>query len=247
MKRWRVVLLALGALCLYLVMEAFLPPASQPSAKVGVALLHAYQATGSKAMSAGGIHCRYTPTCSHYAEDAISHFGTLNGMAMTAGRLWRCSPWGGCGYDPAVETHSAAYFSPEQETPEQKRQREQYERDMKKAREEVNKALKDAGPAAAACGVGCILTIITAAAGFAIHVFMMVFAYKDGKARGDQNAVLWLVLVFFFPLVGFIVYMIARPKGDLVPCPNCKQKKLDVLLKCPHCSADLGSGAAPKT
>jgi len=217
-------------------MEAFLPAASQPSAKVGVALLHAYQATGSKAMKAGGIHCRYTPTCSHYAEDAISHYGTLNGLAMTAGRLWRCSPWGGTGYDPAVETHSAAYLAPEQETEQERRQRQQ-----------IEKAFKDAGPAAAACGLGCVLTIITALVGFAVHVFMMVYAYKDGKARGDANSVLWLVLIFFFPLVGFIIYMVARPKGDLVPCPNCKQKKLDILTKCPHCSADLGSGAAPKT
>jgi uncharacterized protein len=237
MKRsWRVVLLACGALCLYLVMEAFLPAASQPSAKAGVGLLHLYQATGSKAMKACGVQCRYTPSCSHYAEDAISHYGTLNGLARTAGRLWRCSPWGGSGYDPAVETHSAAYFAPQQETPEERRQREQFE-----------KAIKEAGPAAAACGLGCVLTIITAVAGFAVHVFMMVFAYKDGKARGDQNSVLWLVLIFFFPLVGFIVYMVARPKGDLVPCPNCKQKKLDVLMKCPHCSADLGPGAAAKT
>ena len=53
--------------------------------------------------------------------------------------------------------------------------------------------------------------------------------------------------VGFFPLVGFVIYMVARPKGGLVPCPNCKQSKLDVLLKCPHCSADLGPGAAAKT
>ena len=252
MKRsWKVVLLACGALCLYLVAEAFLPAASQPSAKVGVALLHAYQATGSKAMSAGGIHCRYTPTCSHYAEDAISYYGTLNGLAMTAGRLWRCSPWGGTGYDPAVETHSAAYLAPQQETPEERKAREdaqkaaeQFRKDMEKVRKELP---KEAGEAAAACGVGCVLAIISAAIGVGILVFMMVFTYKDAKARGDQNAVLWLVLIFFLHWIGFIVYMVARPKGDLVPCANCKQKKLDVLTKCPHCSADLGSGAAPKT
>src|SRR5688572_12094067 len=120
--RGRAVLLACGAVCLYLVTEAFLPPASQPSAKVGVALLHAYQATGSKLLKASGLQCRYTPTCSHYAEDAITYRGTLNGVAMTVGRLWRCSPWGGAGYDPAVETRAAAYLAPQetQETPEQK-------------------------------------------------------------------------------------------------------------------------------
>jgi len=242
-KSWRVVLLACGALCLYLVMEAFLPPASQPSAKLGVALLHAYQATGSKALQAGGIHCRYTPTCSHYAEDAIRYRGTLNGVAMTVGRLARCAPWGGSGYDPAVETHSAAYFAPQQETPEQKKQREQAEKEMKEA---FNKMTKEAGPACLAGTIGCVLVIITSLVGLAVHIFMMVYAYKDSTARGDANGVLWLVLIFFFPLIGFIVYMVARPKGDLVPCPNCKQKKLSVLMKCPHCAADLGGGAAPK-
>lgn len=237
MKRsWRVVLLACGALCLYLVMEAFLPAASQPSAKAGVALLHAYQATGSKAMKACGVQCRYTPTCSHYAEDAIGHYGTLNGLARTAGRLWRCSPWGGSGYDPAVETHSAAYLTPLQETAEEKRQREQAE-----------KAAKELGTACAASGVACAIAVVVGIISFAVQVFMMVYAYKDSTARGDKNGVLWLVLIFFFPLVGFVVYMVARPKGDLVPCPNCKQKKLDVLMKCPHCSADLGPGAAAKT
>ena len=236
--------MACGALCLYLVMEAFLPAASQPSAKAGVVLLHAYQATGSKALKASGVQCRYTPTCSHYAEDAISHFGTLNGVAKTAGRLWRCSPWGGTGYDPAVETRSAAYFAPEQETQEQRRQREQVEKEWQKFKKEV---APEAGAACLAGTVGCVIFIITGLVSFAVHVFMMVYAYKDSKARGDQNAVLWLVLVFFFPLVGFIIYMVARPKGGLVPCPNCKQSKLDVLLKCPHCSADLGPGAAAKT
>ena len=245
MKRsWRVVLLAWCALCLYLLTEAFLPPASQPSAKAGVALLHGYQATGSKALKAAGIRCRYTPTCSHYAEDAITYCGTLNGLAKTAGRLWRCSPWGGSGYDPAVETHPAAYLAPEQETPQQRKEREEFEREMKKARDVM---IKDAGPACLAGTIGCVIVIITTLVGVAVHVFMMVYAYKDGKARGDANSVLWLVLIFFFPLIGFVVYMVARPKGDLVPCPNCKQKKLDILTKCPHCSADLGSGAAPKT
>jgi uncharacterized protein len=245
MKRWRVVLLACGALSLYLVMEAFLPPASQPSAKLGVALLHAYQATGSKVVQAGGIHCRYTPSCSHYAEDAITYRGTLNGLAMTVGRLWRCAPWGGSGYDPAVETHSAAYVAPEpqEESPDTKRQREKAEKEMKEA---IDKMTKEAGPACLAGTIGCVIVIITSLAALAVHIFMMVYAYKDSTARGDANGVLWLVLIFFFPLVGFIVYMIARPKGDLVPCPNCKQQKLSVLMKCPHCAADLGGGAAPK-
>jgi putative membrane protein insertion efficiency factor len=242
MKRSRkVVLWSCFALCLYLGAEAILPPASQPSASVGVFLLRGYQATGSKAMESAGVHCRYYPSCSHYAVDAIRHYGTLSGVARTAGRLWRCSPWGGSGFDPAVtpETRSLAYVDPQyQESEQERRQREQMQRDL----EEAKKAL---GPACAASGVACVFAIISALVAIAIQVFMMVFTYKDAKARGDQNAVLWLVLIFFLHWIGFVVYMIARPKGDLVPCPNCHQKKMDVLTKCPHCGTETAS-APPK-
>jgi uncharacterized protein len=242
MKRSRkVVVWSCFALCLYLGAEAMLPPSSQPTAHLGVALLRGYQATGSKAMQSAGVHCRYYPSCSHYAVDAISHYGTLNGVARTAGRLFRCSPWGGSGFDPAVEPRSLAYIAPEQETretPEQRRQREQMEK-------ELEKLGKEAGPALAACGAGCVISIISGLIAIGILVFMMVFTYKDAKARGDQNAVLWLVLIFFLHWIGFIVYMVARPKGDLVPCPNCHQKKMDVLTKCPHCGTETAS-APPK-
>ena len=86
----KVVAVSLVALCCYLAAEAFLPPTSQPTAKLSLALIHGYQATGSKAMESGGVQCRYRPTCSHYAEDAITYYGTLDGMLRTAGRLWRC-------------------------------------------------------------------------------------------------------------------------------------------------------------
>lgn len=100
--RWkRIVSRGLGALLVYLAAESFLPPAWQPSARVGLALIAVYQKIGSPAVSALGGRCRYEPTCSHYAEDAIEHFGTLYGGLKTLGRLWRCSPWGGSGYDPA--------------------------------------------------------------------------------------------------------------------------------------------------
>src|SRR2546427_142984 len=112
---------SLFALCFYLTAEAFVPPAWQPSARGSIALIHAYQATGSHAMEAGGIRCRYTPTCSHYAEEAIAFYGTLGGGARAVGRIWRCSPWGGSGYDPAVETHPAAFVAPQEETPEQRK------------------------------------------------------------------------------------------------------------------------------
>lgn len=45
-------------------------------------------------------HCRYTPTCSEYAIDALHVHGLWRGLWLTVKRLCRCHPHGGCGYDP---------------------------------------------------------------------------------------------------------------------------------------------------
>jgi putative membrane protein insertion efficiency factor len=44
--------------------------------------------------------CRYSPTCSHYAQDAIGAHGLFKGGWLAVRRLSRCTPWGGEGYDP---------------------------------------------------------------------------------------------------------------------------------------------------
>ena len=44
--------------------------------------------------------CRYTPTCSQYAIEAIRKYGPLKGGWLTFRRLMRCHPFGGSGYDP---------------------------------------------------------------------------------------------------------------------------------------------------
>ena len=44
--------------------------------------------------------CRYYPSCSHYAAEAVELHGPLRGSALAARRLLRCHPWGGHGYDP---------------------------------------------------------------------------------------------------------------------------------------------------
>jgi len=43
--------------------------------------------------------CRYYPTCSQYAIEAITRYG-LKGVWMAIKRILRCNPWGGSGYDP---------------------------------------------------------------------------------------------------------------------------------------------------
>lgn len=44
--------------------------------------------------------CRYTPTCSQYAAEAIRKHGPLKGLWLALKRILSCHPWGGSGYDP---------------------------------------------------------------------------------------------------------------------------------------------------
>jgi putative membrane protein insertion efficiency factor len=44
--------------------------------------------------------CRYHPSCSHYAAEAVERHGPWRGLLLAARRLLRCHPWGGSGYDP---------------------------------------------------------------------------------------------------------------------------------------------------
>ncbi len=60
-------------------------------------VVRAYQLTLSPMI---GPVCRFEPSCSHYAMEALGLHGALRGSALTARRLLRCHPWGGQGYDP---------------------------------------------------------------------------------------------------------------------------------------------------
>lgn len=44
--------------------------------------------------------CRYTPTCSQYAVEALQKHGPVKGLWLAVKRILRCHPWGGHGYDP---------------------------------------------------------------------------------------------------------------------------------------------------
>lgn len=47
-----------------------------------------------------GRQCRFMPTCSDYAAEALIQHGPVKGGLLAARRLCRCHPWGGSGYDP---------------------------------------------------------------------------------------------------------------------------------------------------
>jgi hypothetical protein len=53
-----------------------------------------------------GVNCRFEPSCSVYAEEALRCYGGLYGGWLVLRRICRCHPWGGSGYDPVpLRTH----------------------------------------------------------------------------------------------------------------------------------------------
>ena len=56
-----------------------------------------YQRTLSRGL---GQRCRYYPSCSEYAAQAIERFGILRGLVLAGWRLLRCNPWSRGGFDP---------------------------------------------------------------------------------------------------------------------------------------------------
>jgi putative membrane protein insertion efficiency factor len=52
--------------------------------------------------------CRYVPSCSQYAREAVETHGALRGSWLAVKRLARCHPWGGHGHDPVPEQRRAS-------------------------------------------------------------------------------------------------------------------------------------------
>ncbi|MGA2794643.1 MAG: membrane protein insertion efficiency factor YidD [Roseiarcus sp.] len=79
--------------------------------RVAHGLIRLYQLTLSALI---GRQCRYLPTCSHYADEAIARHGLWAGGWMGFARVCRCRPYGGSGYDPPPEQApgGARWFAP---------------------------------------------------------------------------------------------------------------------------------------
>ena len=70
-----------------------------PPARLLVAAIRFYQ----QARAGRPSPCRYWPSCSHYALEAVQRHGAARGSWLAARRLGRCHPWGGHGVDPVPE------------------------------------------------------------------------------------------------------------------------------------------------
>ena len=65
-----------------------------------VILIKLYQVTLSPLL---GPKCRFTPTCSQYAIEALKKHGVIKGLWLAIKRFSKCHPWGGHGYDPVPD------------------------------------------------------------------------------------------------------------------------------------------------
>ncbi len=68
-----------------------------PAAFFARAAIRAYQVTIVPIMPGA---CRYQPSCSQYAAEAVTRYGALKGSWLALKRIGRCHPWGGFGFDP---------------------------------------------------------------------------------------------------------------------------------------------------
>lgn len=94
---------------------------------------------------------------------------------------------------------------------------------------------QQAAAACAACGGSLLLIIVAIVAVIVLNVLLLVWVARDAKNRGMDNSVLWMVLVMFTGVIGLLIYLLSRPKGEVVVCNHCKNKRLQVSAKCPHC------------
>ena len=82
------------------------------------------------------------------------------------------------------------------------------------------------------CGGGVFFFIVLI---FIFNIALLAWVAKDAKSRNMDSPILWLILVLVTGLIGLIIYMASRTKGNLVICENCKGKKLGYSKVCPHC------------
>ncbi len=212
----------LALMAILLVLDAGRLPQEQFTARAAIDLIHVYQAH-LRPLTEGHTRCRLQPTCSRYAVVTLETEGIWGSFAIGE-RLIAC------------------------------------ERAPLPQRQELATAGKSGAPLAmlqnrraedtVACA-GCLATtgfiLLVWVGVFALWIALLVWVAKDAKNRGLDNAVLWLLLVLVTHLIGLLIYLLTRPKGNLVQCENCRNKKLEYARTCPHCGTpDARVGGVPE-
>jgi hypothetical protein len=77
--------------------------------KILIAFVRVYQYTMSPLL---GPRCRYYPSCSNYAVEALREHGAVRGLGLAAWRLLRCNPFSNGGYDPVPPRHKGCEHDP---------------------------------------------------------------------------------------------------------------------------------------
>jgi uncharacterized protein len=83
-----------------------------------LAAIRAYQVLLSPIF---GGNCRYYPSCSHYAHEAVEQWGARRGVWLGIRRLMRCHPFAAGGFDPVPERPAAGAQAPRENRPERTR------------------------------------------------------------------------------------------------------------------------------
>jgi uncharacterized protein len=85
--------LVLSLLLLLLVFDACRAPERQWTTAFAIGAIHGYQRALAPRFAAAGLKCRFTPTCSHYAEEVLRRHGIVVGGWRVLARIARCGPW----------------------------------------------------------------------------------------------------------------------------------------------------------
>lgn len=93
MARGRRLVLGILLVMVLLGLDLSRAPSRQVTAGLLIGAIHLYQRTLSPWSARIGARCRFSPSCSRYAEVVIGRFGAGRGVALTALRLARCGPW----------------------------------------------------------------------------------------------------------------------------------------------------------
>lgn len=203
------------------------PPGEQWGAQSGIALIRVYQKQ-VRPVTRPFVRCRLHPSCSEFGVKALQQRG-LPGVLDIGERLVMCElarqdqagraaarTQGGFGdsstSSPRILMASTAPLPAM--TLLQRRRR---------SNDDVAGSL--------ACGGAVFFFLML----FALGIAILVWVARDAKNRGVDSPVLWMLLVLFTNVLGLIIYILARPGGNLVRCEQCRGRKLQHAKLCPHC------------